>query len=175
MSTIEFKCSRCSKKVSAPEKAGGRMGNCPYCQQRCYVPLPPGSVEEFDVQQLSPEEELREQQLKMEAMAVNGALLEDQPTAESPDRDKKPELKISTVPSGTEPVEKTIVKYLLAVGKGDLQQGEVLAKQIAQHGKKALKVIDELAIAGVHDPALQDIPDTVIAGLFRQLRKELAD
>ncbi len=37
---ISFKCESCDKKIKAPDKAGGKWGNCPYCQHRCYIPLP---------------------------------------------------------------------------------------------------------------------------------------
>ncbi|MHC4963106.1 MAG: hypothetical protein ACYTGA_13450 [Planctomycetota bacterium] len=37
---ISFHCQSCKKQIKAPDATGGKWGNCPYCNHRCYIPLP---------------------------------------------------------------------------------------------------------------------------------------
>ncbi len=46
---IEFHCNFCDKLVKAPDDAGGKKGKCPSCQSVLYIPMPEGTVEEFDL------------------------------------------------------------------------------------------------------------------------------
>ena len=37
---ISFHCTKCKKKIKAPDNAGGKYGACPTCGHRCYIPRP---------------------------------------------------------------------------------------------------------------------------------------
>ena len=64
--TINFHCQSCKKKVKAPEKAGGKWGNCPYCNLKCYIPLPPApEEEELKLIPFDAEEEQRQHEARM--------------------------------------------------------------------------------------------------------------
>ena len=59
---ISFHCESCKKKIKAPDEAGGKWGNCPYCKHRCYIPLPKSEDEEE--LRLAPVDESEESQLE---------------------------------------------------------------------------------------------------------------
>ncbi|MBU2596636.1 MAG: hypothetical protein KJ757_03615, partial [Planctomycetes bacterium] len=58
--SISFHCECCKKKIVAPDDAGGKWGKCPYCNHRCYVPLPENEGDEE--LKLTPVDETQEKQ-----------------------------------------------------------------------------------------------------------------
>ena len=68
--TINFICQSCKKKVKAPEATGGKWGNCPHCNLKCYIPLPPEPEEEELTLMPVEQEDEKEQEQKIRELEI---------------------------------------------------------------------------------------------------------
>lgn len=162
MAKIKFHCEHCGKKVSAPLETGGKRGKCPFCDQRCYIPLPSDQIEDINLAPEDPAEERRKQRLRQEALDVHSELLAEQGDSAPP-----------PPPADRATLEEMIRQYFLHMVRGELPAAEKLADAIAKQGETAVDVIDDLAMRGITHPDLEAVPSNVIAGFFRQLRKSI--
>ncbi|NLX04470.1 MAG: hypothetical protein GXY33_04920 [Phycisphaerae bacterium] len=182
MSKIKFKCQFCGNKVLAPGESGGKLGKCPYCQQRVYIPLPAEEVEEIPMEEVDPSEEQRKERLRQETLKLEAQLLEHREVPPSAGETRSP---IPPSPSDDAPIlinessgsgeklEGLIESYLVAMVRGELDRADHLAGQIAAKGEKAVETIDEMAMGEPGHPELRDVPQNVVAGFYRQLRKQV--
>jgi hypothetical protein len=163
--SISFSCESCKKKIKAPDKAGGKWGKCPYCEHKCYIPLPPAPEEEELT--LAPLDETHETSYeeKMQQMRdVTDDILQvkDEP---------QDEIGIGEMNSGD--MRNVVIVYLRQMADGLLAEAEGTAALIANSRAAGLKVLDELEIASEVDPKLSDISPGVLFGLIKKLRSEL--
>jgi len=175
---IKFRCEHCGKQVSAPEEAGGKRGKCPYCRQRCYVPLPKDQVEEIPLAPIDPDEERRRKQLAAELAKAQSRLLDDK---EAPLETSEPlESTEAALPFNEDTaadqlsVEDLVQQYMIHMVRGELTAAEELAKNIQSRGPSALETIDNIAMGQIVHPELISVPPNVISGFFRQLRKQIS-
>jgi hypothetical protein len=70
-------------------------------------------------------------------------------------------------------LSKNIIVYLRLMADGDLEQAERIAGSIIHSGKRALKILDGIAVSEIPEPELADIPSQVLSGLVRTLRSRI--
>ena len=163
--SIKFTCESCKKKIKAPNKAGGKWGKCPYCEHKCYIPLPPATPDEE--LSLAPIDEMHETSYaeKMQEMRdVTHEIL--QVKDESQEDGGADE-------SQVEAMRGVVVTYLRQMADGLLAEAEGTAKRIKKNGAAGLKVLDEMEIANETAPELADISPGVLFGIIKKLRSEL--
>lgn len=180
--TIVFHCEHCEKKISAPDEFGGKAGKCPHCHQRVFIPLPPDQLEEIPLAPEDPNEETHRQQLLREQIRYQQQLNEHKEAPEPPGGQPAPmggALPISDSDSDNAPVSSgrpsgadlgTLVgQYLVLMSKGNLDAAEQRADQIASGGTSARHKVEQMAMQDMLEPALANVPPSVISGYFKKL------
>jgi hypothetical protein len=167
--TINFVCQSCKKKVKAPEKSGGKWGNCPHCNLKCYIPLPPSpDDEELKLIPIDEEEEARLTQEKMkESRSLQLDILHETMGADDDavgfsfnEQDKKR-------------LWKTIITYLRLMADGELDEAQQKVGEIVRYGDHAKEIIAEIARSEEPEPELADIAGAVLKGMIKNLISEI--
>jgi len=165
--TITFHCEHCGRKIEAAKSAAGKWGRCPGCHNKIYVPdMEVG--EELKLAPVDESEEEKRKQLMDETYRLRQRIL-----LEREDSNLQP------APGGTadqvseKKLTDNIVTYLRLMADGDLDQAQRLAKSIMPGGKKAIELLDRIAVSEVPEPGLSDIPRQVLSGFIRTLRNKL--
>lgn len=151
---ITFHCECCKKKINAPDTAGGKWGKCPYCNHKCYIPLPP-SPEDEEIK-LAPidesEEEIYKRQM-LETQRVTFSLLH---------QTKEPDEKTQNGSVDEKDLAVSIVNYLKLMAEGSLDEAHNLAEKISPYKKSAKQILEKLLKTKTPIPALQNIPKKVL-------------
>ena len=157
---ISFHCEHCSRKIEAPDNAGGKWGKCPACHKKVYVPdsdigeeLKLAPIDEHDLEK---QKELMAETYKL----AQDILLE----REVPDDSAKPPFEMDD-----KELTDIIVDYIRQMVNGQLEQAQQLAKLIATCGDRSIAILDKIALSEIPEPGLADIPPQVLAGLLRIL------
>lgn len=168
---ISFHCEHCGKKIEAPDGAGGKWGKCPACHNKVYVPdsdtgeeLKLAPVDKNDLEEkkrLMAETRRIEQEIRSEKETPEDATGNNQP-AGSP-----------IFESSDKELTENIILYLRLMADGDLEQADGIVTSIIPCGKRALKIIEEIALSEIPKPELADIPPQILAGLVRTLRSKI--
>ncbi len=162
---IIFHCERCGKKIEAKDSAGGKLGKCPACHHKLYVPAP-DSDEDLKLSPIDESEETRERKLMEETFELTQDILSE----------KEPPASLAG-PAAAEINEKDLTKniilYLRQMADGELVEAEKAAKLISPYHRQAEKIINQLAVQEMPEPELADIPKQVRAGLIRDLRSKI--
>lgn len=66
-----------------------------------------------------------------------------------------------------------IITYLRQMVYGELDEADRTAALIAPFSKRAVAIIDRIALSEIPDPKLADIPPQVLAGTIRSLREKI--
>ncbi len=170
--SIVFHCEHCGKKIEAPDDAGGKWGKCPGCQNKLYVPskqtdeeirLAPldNGDEERKKEMLAEEVRLRQEILRETAVPEEGAQVRNTSASAKPEAISDAELTTS------------IIAYLREMADGELDRAEATAKTIIPYSRKAGKILERIALSGIPEPELADIPQQVLSGLIKNLRSRL--
>ncbi len=169
--SIKFHCEHCGKKVTAPDNAGGKRGICPSCKQKIFIPMPEDELEEIPLAPEDPEEEKRRKKIKQELLLAQQALLEDQnPPETEPTTNTETALPVDDDNiADIIPLEDKVLQYIILMGRGMLNEADELAKEIIAEGKRAKQIINEMSKKKLQHPELKDVPQTVIAGFFKNL------
>ena len=162
--SITLHCEHCGKKIEAADSAAGKWGKCPSCHNRVYVPdlnidedLKLTPIDESDLE--------RQKRLMAETFKLSQDIL----------LEKEEAANINSASKITEQeLNKNIIKYFRQMADGRLDQAKGTAELIAPHGKKALKILDRIALSGIPEPELADIPSQVLSGMIRNLRAEIS-
>jgi len=167
--SISFHCESCKKKVKAPDTAGGKWGNCPHCNHRCYIPLPRSADEEE--LKLAPLDESADEQysrLMRETRNLTQNLLHQ--TKQIDDNNAK-----ASVPEepGERELIKAVILYLRQMADGQLDEAQVIANQLAQFNEAVKKILVKMARAERPEPELADIPERVVNKLIKNLNANL--
>jgi len=165
---IAFHCTHCGKKIEAPDGAGGKWGKCPACHNRVYIPnMDPD--EDLKLAPIDESEEVKQKQLMAETYKLTqDILLEKEAPAESAGASAS-----SSAVSDKE-LTKQIIIYLRLMADGQLDQVQEALDVIVNNGRKALKIIDEIALSEIPEPELDDIAPQVLAGMIRDLRAKIS-
>jgi len=171
--SISFHCEHCGKKIEAPDNAGGKWGKCPACRHKVYVPAPEPEQEEFKLAPVDEQEERRRMELLAEEARLRTDILKE---TDIPDETAgKPPQPPGTVGvlSDTE-LNERIITYLRLMADGELDRAEESASVIAGSGRRAVEILDRIALSEIPEPALADIPPQVLSGLIRNLRSRIS-
>jgi hypothetical protein len=162
---ITFHCECCKKKINAPDDAGGKWGKCPYCNHRCYIPLPPSdNEEELGLSPINDNEERQYKQMMHETYNIRQSLLHE--TAEPADDSPAKDIDIKDL-------ARQIVKYLQLMAAGSLDEAHNIAETIIPHKDAAKDILEKILKAKKIVPQLQDVPKKVIDGFIRNMLERL--
>ena len=164
--SISFKCQRCKKKIKSPDKNGGKYGQCPHCNYRCYIPMPPDENEpELKLAPIDEEEEVQYGEMMRKTYDLTQNILHERADAEPDD-----------APQGAmdeKELIKSIIMYLRMVTDGRLDQAERMAAKIKPYAPAAKQILKKIARAERTEPELADIPPKLLMGLIKNLNDAL--
>ena len=165
--SITFNCERCKKKIKAPDEAGGKYGNCPHCQHRCYVPTVRNDDEpELRLAPVDEDEETRYKRMMRETYNVTQNILHEMPSEQSPPP--------ATAEGMSErELIRTIVMYLRTMADGQLEQAEQMAAKIRPHGPAAKDILRRMTRTERPESELAGIPPKLLLGLIKNLSTSL--
>ena len=168
--SISFHCESCKKKVKAPDEAGGKWGKCPYCNHRCYIPLPKSDDEpELTLAPIDETEETQVEKLMQETYNLTLKILKERETLDD-GHDEDPAVQ--------EIIEKEVIKnsilYLRQMADGELSQAEDTFDSLRRHKKTAQRILGAMGRADHPEPELADLTDGVLQGLIRDALAKLS-
>ncbi len=165
---ITFHCEHCGKKIEAPDSSGGKWGKCPACHNKLYVPSLDAD-EEIKLAPIDESDEEKKKRLMAETHRLTQDILQERDAPEGPVEVAEP---ISNM--GEKELTKNIIMYLRQMANGELNQANGIAELIAPHGRKAVEILDRIALSEIPEPELADIPPQVLSGLIRELRTRIS-
>jgi hypothetical protein len=165
---ITFHCEHCGKKIEAPDNAGGKWGKCPACHNKVYVPGTEPD-EELKLAPIDTSDQAEQRRLMAETRRIEQEILSEQDEV----LDDSAERAVPVYDVSDKELTKNIIVYLRLMADGDLEQAERIAGSIIHSGKRALKVLDGIALSEIPEPELADIPAQVLSGLVRTLRTRI--
>lgn len=165
---IIFHCPHCGKKIEAVDSAGGKWGKCPACHNKVYVPPKQHDEDELKLAPVDEVEEERRKQLMAETYRLRQDILEERDVPNSPGEYGLP---LSAI--GEKELTKNIVLYLRQMADGELDEAQRTADLIAPQRRKAIEIIDKIALSEIPEPELADVPQHVLAGFIRNLRTRI--
>lgn len=167
---IVFHCEHCGKKIQAQDSAGGKWGKCPKCHNKLYIPNPePEEEEELKLAPIDESAVEKRKHLMAETYKVAEAMLDEkQVPNELTGTTSK-----SAADTSDEQLAINVITYLRYMADGELEQAEKSVNLIIRCGKRAVKVLDEIAVSEIPEPELADIPQQVLSGLIKTLRGKI--
>jgi len=169
---ITFHCEHCGKKIEAPDSAGGKRGKCPACHNKVYIPSS-DSGEELKLAPIDTNNIAKQRRLMAETHRIEQEILSEK---ELPDDSAEisPSVGLPIFEVSDNELTKNIILYLRLMADGDLDEAERTANSIVSCGKRALKIIEGIALSEIPEPELADIPQQVLSGLIRTLRTKIS-
>lgn len=168
--SINFHCESCKKKIKAPDPTGGKWGKCPYCQHRCYIPLPKSDDEpEMVLIPLDANEETQMEELKQEVKNLTHDILSQNT---SPENEHGPSGSPHTAQE--KEVIKQCILYLRQMIDGELAAAEQTFSQLKKNKKPSIRILSSMARAERPEPELADQSDGVLQGLIRDVCTKLS-
>lgn len=167
---ITLHCESCKKKIKAPDTAGGKWGNCPYCKHKCYIPLPPDDNEpELRLIPLDEKEETQFHELMNETKNLTKTILKENANLDEA---------LGTTASSRSVEEKEVIKrcilYLRQMADGSLNPAERTLNDLKKNKRHALRILSAMARSEKPEPELADIADGVLQGLIRDASSKLS-
>jgi len=162
--SISFRCESCKKKVKAPDGAGGKYASCPFCNHRCYIPLPKSQDEQDLV--LAPLDESAEteyQQKMAEVRNLTRQLLNESDVPDEPESAEMDERELT----------KNVIIYLRQMADGKLDDAQDTAGKIVRFRTQAAGILDKMARSERPEPELADVAPPILAGFIKNLRARL--
>lgn len=168
--SISLHCESCKKKIKAPDNAGGKWGNCPYCKHRCYIPLPKSEEEpELKLVPIDQSEETQMKELIEETHSLTQEILsESYVPAEG------------ATPAGSNRTaqEKEVIKqcilYLRQMADGELAAAQYTFSELKKNKKSTLRILSSMGRAERPEPELADLSDGILQGLIRNASTQLS-
>ncbi|MFA5291783.1 MAG: hypothetical protein WC496_01965 [Phycisphaerae bacterium] len=158
---ITLHCESCKKKIVAPDNAGGKWGKCPFCNHRCYIPLPPDeNEEELTLSPVDETEEVRYRRMMQETYNITESLLHETEEPSDAETFKNMNEKEFTA---------QIIKYLRLMADGSLDEAHNLAERIVPYKSQAKAIFEKLLKAKKPEPELQDVPKKVLDGFIKNM------
>jgi hypothetical protein len=165
---ISFSCESCTKKVKAPDGAGGKWGKCPECGHRCYVPMPASAFEGEDDLRLAPVDEKDETkfgELMKETHSLTQNILHETASLEEDGDDPNDADRRELI--------KQIIIYLQLIAHGELEQAQQKLQRIARFSNAAKEILKKMAKAERPEPELADVPPKLLRGFLKDLHAKL--
>ena len=165
---IVFHCESCKKKIQAPDGTGGKYAPCPYCKHKVYIPMPKSALEgeELKLAPIDETEERLRQQMMRETYALQQNLLKQKEIPENADL-------AAAAQMDERDLLKHIIMYLSQMAGNQTDDAKKTAEKIMQNKKKAVVILDRLALSDMPEPELRDIPPNVLAKLIKTFRAKL--
>jgi hypothetical protein len=166
--SISFHCESCKLKIKAPDTAGGKWGNCPYCKHRCYVPMPKSEdEEELRLAPIDESEESKIGLLKTQTHVLTRQLLHET------------NMPVETAGAAADAVdEKTVIKtcilYLRQIADGELDGAESTLSRLKIYKRTSLRILSSMGRAERPEPELADIPDKILQKLLQDAATKLS-
>ncbi|HBG25764.1 MAG: hypothetical protein A2Y10_02280 [Planctomycetes bacterium GWF2_41_51] len=158
---ITFHCECCKKKINAPDTAGGKWGKCPYCNHKCYIPLPPSEDdEELKLAPIDETEEEKYTRMMLETQNLTRSLLHQ--TQEPQENGKETAIDDKELAT-------RIVNYLKLMSGGSLDEAHNLAEKISPYKKSAIPILEKLLKAKAPLPGLQSVPKKVLEHYIKDM------
>ena len=168
--SISLHCESCKKKIKAPDEAGGKWGNCPFCKHRNYTPLPPSNDEpELKLVPLDENEESQIAGMMQETKNLHQEILSQ---SAMPDDDTSPSAGAHT--ANEKEVIKQCILYLRQMADGELAMAGQTFKQLKKNKKPVLRILAAMARSDQPEPELADLPPTILQGLIRDVSTKLS-
>jgi hypothetical protein len=165
---ITFNCEHCGKKIEAPDSAGSKWGKCPACHNKVYVPSS-NADEELKLAPIDTAELAEQRRLMAETYRIEQEILREKDEV----LDDSAEKAVPVYDISDNELTKNIIIYLRLMADGDLEQAERISSSIIHCGKRALKILDGIAVSEIPEPELADIPQQILSGLVRTLRTKI--
>ncbi len=167
---ISFNCEYCGRKIEAPDGAAGKLGKCPGCHRKLRIPQP--QADEDEQLRLAPIDEsdlAKEKQLMAETYRLAQDILSERAGPEAPSE------AVVTSPSadGDRQLTTNIIMYLRHMADGELDLAEMLEGSIVSCGRRAAKILKQIANSEPPEPELADVPPQVLSGLVKALRSKI--
>ena len=166
--TITFHCEHCNKKIEAADTVGGRMGKCPACHNRIYVPLP-DSDEELKLAPIDTDFLEREKQLMAETHRLTQDILKEREIPDGP-RDAGG----AVYELSDQELTKNVIMYLRQMAQGELDEADQTGALIAPCGSRVTKILDRISLSEIPEPELADIPQQLLSQAIRALRARVS-
>ena len=164
--SISLHCESCKKKIKAPDATGGKWGNCPFCNHRCYIPRPASPEdEELTIAPLDDGDESQYGQLMRETRNLRQNILQEK---ELPDKHSSADAKLSE-----KELIKEIVVYLRYMADGELGLASGSMGKIVANKEAAQAILKNMAKADRPEPELLDVPPKVLNSLIKNLYSKL--
>jgi DNA-directed RNA polymerase subunit RPC12/RpoP len=158
---ITFHCESCKKKITAPDDTGGKWGKCPYCNHRCYIPLPPsGDEEEFKLAPIDESEETRYERMMRETQNITEVLLHQKESPPEP---------AESIDADDRKLMILIIKYLRQMADGELDEAQTVAEKIVPYKSKAKAILEGILNGEEPEPELANVPKKVLTGFIRNM------
>jgi len=168
--SINFNCESCKKKIKAPDEAGGKWGNCPFCKHRCYIPSPKTEgEEELTLAPLDTSEETQMEELKQEVKNLTHDILSQNTLPED-----HPATATNTRTANEKEVIKQCILYLRQVADGELAAAEKTFLLLKKNKKPSIRTLSSMARAERPEPELADLSDGILQGLIRDVCTKLS-
>ena len=168
--SISFHCESCKKKIKAPDSTGGRWGNCPFCQHRCYIPSPKSKDDvELTLTPLDVNEETQMEELKQEVKNLTHEILSQNALPE-----EKKGSATSTHTANEKEVIKLCILYLRQMADGELATSEKTFLKLKKSKKTSIRTLSSMARAERPEPELADLSDGILQGLIRDACTKLS-
>jgi hypothetical protein len=165
---ITFHCEHCGKKIEAPDGTGGKWGKCPACRNKVYIP-DSDTGEELKLAPMNTNDLAEQKRLMAETRRIEQEIMSETDEV----LDDSPERSVPVYEVSDNELTKNIIIYLRLMADGDLEQAERVSGTFIHSGKRALKILDSIAVSEIPEPELADIPQQVLAGMIRTLRTKV--
>ncbi len=163
--SISFHCESCKKRIKAPDESGGKWGNCPFCNHRCYIPRPPSpDDEELKLAPVDAGEEDQYGRMIRETQTLTQNILQEKELTDEPSADAD---------LSEDEVLKQIIVHLRYVADGDLGMASGPIAKITANKESALALLKKMSKAERPEPELMDIGPKVLEGLIKNLYSKL--
>ena len=164
--SISLHCESCKKKIKAPDATGGKWGNCPFCNHRCYIPRPASPDDEvLTLAPVDASDETRYGKLMQETQNLRQNILQEK---EVPDDSSSADTELSE-----KELIKEIVVYLRYTADGELGLAAGPMGKIAANKDAAQAILKNMARAERPEPELLDVPPRVLESLIKNLYSKL--
>ena len=159
---LTFKCEHCHKKVSAPDSAGGKWGQCPYCKGSAYIPMPVSDDEILDLAPIDDEEEQNRRKLESELWAQERDLIAQTGGADPMPLSERDDL-------SSEDLHHFVINYCIDMAAGNLDRAQKHADELKQFARLGAEAVKYFQIVQGSEPALANIPPPVVQGFLEEL------
>jgi len=163
---ITFHCESCKKKIKAPDGSGGKYGSCPYCNHRCYIPLPRAEDEsELKLAPVDEKDETRHNKLMAETHSLTENILQEKEAAS---------VSGARAETSEKELTKNIILYLGQMADSELDEAQKTADRIIPYRSQAIEILDRIATSDMPEPELADVAPQVLSRLIKTLRTRIS-